>query len=41
MDGRGVFVQHYDGDALDASALLIPILGFLPPEDERVGPLCW
>jgi GH15 family glucan-1,4-alpha-glucosidase len=36
VDARGVFVQHYDGDALDASALLIPILGFLPPEDERV-----
>jgi GH15 family glucan-1,4-alpha-glucosidase len=36
VDGRGVFVQHYDTEALDASALLIPILGFLPPEDERV-----
>ncbi len=36
VDGRGVFVQHYDGDALDASALLIPIMGFLPPDDERV-----
>ena len=36
VDERGVFVQHYDGDALDASALLIPILGFLPPDDERV-----
>ena len=36
VDGRGVFVQHYDTETLDASALLIPILGFLPPEDERV-----
>jgi GH15 family glucan-1,4-alpha-glucosidase len=36
VDDRGVFVQHYDGDALDASALLIPIMGFLPPDDERV-----
>jgi alpha,alpha-trehalase len=36
VDERGVFVQHYDTDALDASALLIPIMGFLPPEDERV-----
>jgi alpha,alpha-trehalase len=36
VDERGVFVQHYDGDALDASALLIPIMGFLPPDDERV-----
>jgi alpha,alpha-trehalase len=36
VDGRGVFVQHYDTEALDASALLIPIMGFLPAEDERV-----
>jgi GH15 family glucan-1,4-alpha-glucosidase len=36
VDERGVFVQHYDGNALDASALLIPIMGFLPPDDERV-----
>ena len=36
VDGRGVFVQHYEADALDASALLIPIMGFLPPDDERV-----
>ncbi len=33
---RGVFVQHYDTEALDASALLIPLIGFLPPDDERV-----
>ena len=36
VDGRGVFTQHYDGDDLDASALLIPIMGFLPGDDERV-----
>ncbi len=35
-DDRGVFCQHYDTTALDASALLIPLLGFLPPEDPRV-----
>jgi GH15 family glucan-1,4-alpha-glucosidase len=35
-DDRGVFCQHYDTTALDASALLIGLLGFLPPEDERV-----
>jgi GH15 family glucan-1,4-alpha-glucosidase len=35
-DDRGVFVQHYETTALDASALLIPLLGFLPPDDERV-----
>ena len=32
----GVFTQHYDTDALDASALLIPLVRFLPPTDERV-----
>jgi GH15 family glucan-1,4-alpha-glucosidase len=36
VDDRGVFVQSYGGKALDASALLIPLLGFLPPDDERV-----
>jgi alpha,alpha-trehalase len=35
-DDRGVFCQHYDTTALDASALLIPLVGFLPPDDERV-----
>ena len=35
-DERGVFCQHYETVALDASALLIPLLGFLPPEDPRV-----
>jgi GH15 family glucan-1,4-alpha-glucosidase len=36
VDERGRFRQHYDNDELDASLLLIPILGFLPPDDERV-----
>ena len=36
VDERGVFVQHYDTDALDASVLLVPMVRFLPPEDERV-----
>jgi GH15 family glucan-1,4-alpha-glucosidase len=35
-DDRGVFVQHYDTDALDASLLLLPLVGFLPASDERV-----
>jgi GH15 family glucan-1,4-alpha-glucosidase len=35
-DDRGVFCQHYDTTALDASVLLIPLLGFLPPDDPRV-----
>ncbi len=30
------FVQVYGGDTLDASLLLIPSMGFLPPEDDRV-----
>ena len=33
---RGVFRQHYETDELDASLLLIPIMGFLPPDDDRV-----
>ncbi|WP_094287505.1 glycoside hydrolase family 15 protein [Mycobacterium lehmannii] len=36
VDERGVFTQHYHTKALDASVLLIPLLGFLPPSDERV-----
>src|SRR5665213_2248584 len=30
------FVQHYDGDQLDASLLLMPMVGFLPSEDPRI-----
>jgi GH15 family glucan-1,4-alpha-glucosidase len=33
---RNTFVQHYGGDALDASLLLIPQVGFLKPDDPRV-----
>jgi GH15 family glucan-1,4-alpha-glucosidase len=33
---RGAFVQSYDSDALDASVLLIPHLGFLPATDPRM-----
>jgi GH15 family glucan-1,4-alpha-glucosidase len=36
IDERGVFCQHYETTALDASVLLIPLLGFLPPQDPRV-----
>ena len=32
----GAFVQAYGSDNLDASALLIPAVGFLPPTDKRV-----
>jgi GH15 family glucan-1,4-alpha-glucosidase len=36
VDDRGVFCQHYDTTALDASLLLMPLLRFLPPEDPRI-----
>jgi GH15 family glucan-1,4-alpha-glucosidase len=36
LDDRGVFTQHYDTKALDASNLLMPLLRFLPPGDERI-----
>ena len=36
IDERGVFTQHYDTDALDASLLLMPLVRFLPPDDERI-----
>src|SRR5580704_18127646 len=33
---RNTFVQYYGAQDLDASLLLIPQVGFLPPEDPRV-----
>jgi GH15 family glucan-1,4-alpha-glucosidase len=33
---KGVLRQHYETEALDASVLLAPILGFLPGDDERI-----
>jgi GH15 family glucan-1,4-alpha-glucosidase len=30
------FVQSFDSDLLDAALLMIPVVGFLPPEDPRV-----
>ncbi|HKO27462.1 MAG TPA: glycoside hydrolase family 15 protein [Solirubrobacteraceae bacterium] len=36
VDERGVLRQHYDTDALDASALLAAIFGFLTPSDKRL-----
>src|SRR5229473_5992520 len=32
----GAFARAYGSDELDASALLIPTVGFLPPSDERL-----
>ncbi len=36
VDDRGVFVQTYGSQDLDASLLLVPIVGFLPAADPRV-----
>jgi GH15 family glucan-1,4-alpha-glucosidase len=36
LDHRGVFVQHYDTTALDASVLLMPLVRFLPASDPRI-----
>ena len=36
VSSQGVFRQHYETDELDASLLLLPIMGFLPPADDRV-----
>jgi GH15 family glucan-1,4-alpha-glucosidase len=33
---RGVFTQYYGSTELDSSVLLIPEVGFLPPDDPRV-----
>jgi GH15 family glucan-1,4-alpha-glucosidase len=34
---RNTFVQYYGGKDLDASLLMVPLVGFLPPHDHRVG----
>jgi GH15 family glucan-1,4-alpha-glucosidase len=33
---RNSFVQYYGAETLDAATLLIPLVGFLPPDDARV-----
>jgi GH15 family glucan-1,4-alpha-glucosidase len=33
---RNTFTQYYGSKALDASTLVIPLVGFLPPNDSRV-----
>jgi len=35
-DKRGAFMQYYGSSQLDAAVLLIPEVGFLPPDDPRV-----
>ena len=36
LSERGVFRQHYETDALDASLLTMPLVRFLPPHDKRI-----
>jgi GH15 family glucan-1,4-alpha-glucosidase len=36
LDDRGVFTQHYGSTSLDASLLLMPLVGFLPADDKRI-----
>ncbi len=37
VDARGRFTQHYGSSELDASLLLLPLIGFLPPHDPRIA----
>jgi GH15 family glucan-1,4-alpha-glucosidase len=34
-EGRGAFVQHYATDVLDASLLMMPLVGFVAPKEPR------
>jgi GH15 family glucan-1,4-alpha-glucosidase len=36
VSARGTFKEHYGSDELDASLLVIPLVGFLPGDDPRV-----
>jgi GH15 family glucan-1,4-alpha-glucosidase len=36
LGSNGGFTQAYGSDELDASLLQLPMLGFLPPQDERI-----
>jgi alpha,alpha-trehalase len=35
-EARGAYAQSFESDELDAAALLMPIIGFLPATDERM-----
>jgi GH15 family glucan-1,4-alpha-glucosidase len=35
--GLGTFTQYYGGEAVDASLLLLPLVGFLPADDPRMA----
>ena len=36
-EGLGSFTQHYGSQAIDASLLLLPLVGFLPADDPRMA----
>ncbi len=36
VNADGAFVQSYGSDSFDAALLLVPLVGFLPPDDHRV-----
>ena len=36
VDDRGVIVQYEGSHDVDASLLMVPLVGFLPPDDDRV-----
>jgi GH15 family glucan-1,4-alpha-glucosidase len=36
VSSRGTFKNHFEADELDASLLTIALVGFLPPDDDRV-----
>jgi GH15 family glucan-1,4-alpha-glucosidase len=36
VDDRGVFVEYEGSHEVDASLLMVPLVGFLPPTDDRV-----
>ncbi|KAF1028551.1 MAG: Trehalase [Burkholderia plantarii] len=36
-EGKSAFTQSYGSDKLDASVLMLPLVGFLPPSDPRVA----
>jgi GH15 family glucan-1,4-alpha-glucosidase len=35
--GLGTFVEYYGAESLDASLLLLPVVGFLPVRDDRIS----
>ena len=35
--GLGTFVEYYGAESLDASLLLLPLIGFLPVDDDRIS----